>query len=364
MLTSGADKKIRVLIVEDSAVVRELLRHVISSDNRLEVAEAVSTAEEALRILPRVAPDVVSLDIRLPGMDGLQATRQIMAEHPVPIVVVAASVQSEDLNIAMNALRSGALAVVEKPVGVTAADYERVARHLCTQLRIMSEVHVVRQRSPRAEPLPVTGRALRAALPFVPAPGRGGFGIVGLVASTGGPSALMQVLNGLGADFHLPVVLVQHITPSFHTGFVEWLNGVSPLPVSDARDGDTPQRGRVYVAPAERHLHLEGSFFRLEDAPPLRLQRPSGTLLFRSLARSYGSRCVAALLTGMGDDGADGLLDIRKAGGYTLAEDASTAVVYGMPAAAVELGAACKSVPLGEVASTIRMLVGRGGELS
>jgi two-component system chemotaxis response regulator CheB len=173
----------------------------------------------------------------------------------------------------------------------------------------------------------------------------------------------MQLLNGLGADFPLPVVLVQHITPTFHFGFVRWLDGVCALPVREARDGAVPQRGHVYVAPAERHLHVEGGRFRLDNAPPLKLQRPSGTLLFRSLARSYGERCIAALLTGMGDDGADGLLEIRRAGGYTFAEDGSTAVVYGMPAAAAELGAVCKLAPLGEIAPGIRSLVTGRGEL-
>ena len=275
MKSQKLDKKVRVMIVEDSAVVRELLRHVISSDPHLEVAAAVSTAEEALRILPRVAPDVVSLDIRLPGIDGLQATHRMMADHPVPIVVVAGSVQSEDLNIAMNALRMGALAVVEKPVGVTAADYERVARHLCTQLRIMSEVRVVRQRGARPTG-PSEDRAVAVPPRTLPIPTAGTYDIVGLVASTGGPKALMLVLNGLGAEFPLPVVLVQHITSSFHAGFVQWLDGVCALPVQEAQDGAVPQPGHVYVAPAEQHPHVEGGRFCLDDAPPLKLQRPSG----------------------------------------------------------------------------------------
>ena len=353
--------KIRVLIVEDSLVIREFLRHIIGQDPRLEVATAVESAEEALDILDRVAPDVISMDIRLPGMNGFEATRRIMAERPTPIVVVSASVEDEDLKITMNALRAGALTVVEKPVGTAHEDYESLAERLCTQLAIMSQVKVIRQRIDRGPELnPDTGRGGARTAPAVPRTQSrmgGAYRALGVVASTGGPKALVDLLGGLGPDFPLPILLVQHITASFLGGFVAWLDGACPFQVVIAKDDEVPAPGKVYMAPADRHLTLAGGCLRTDGGDPVCAQRPSGTVLLRAMARSLGPGALGVLLTGMGEDGAEGLLEVRQAGGYTLAEDASTAVVYGMPAAAVERGAVCESLPLPAIAPRVLELV-------
>src|SRR5712691_6951503 len=349
-------KKIRVMIVEDSRVVRELLEFVIGRDPRLEVAATVESAEEALRILHRVSPDVISMDIRLPGMNGFEATQRIMSDKPTPIVVVSASVEAEDLKISMNALRAGALTVVEKPVGTRHADYEALAERLCTQLAIMSQVHVIRQRIDRG--LRFGAKGGKSAEPASRVPrSLGPFQMLGLVASTGGPNALSQLLGGLPRSFPLPILLVQHITASFLEGFVAWLNTVCPLPVKLARDQEIPVAGTIYVPPADLHLRVEGGRLQLNRHNPVSAQRPSGTVLFQSMAESLGPRAFAVLLTGMGEDGAAGLKDIHTSGGYTIAEDESTAVVYGMPAAAVRLGAVCETLPLHEIAGRVLELV-------
>ena len=349
--------KIRVLIVEDSTVVRRFLEHLIQSDPRLEVAASVGTAEEALNILHRVSPDVITMDIRLPGMNGFEATQRIMSLKPTPIVVVSASVEAEDLKISMNALRAGALAVVEKPVGMNHEDYQLLAQRLCSQLVNMSQVKVIRQRidrglrfgPPKETRSPqILGQAL--------AQGPGPFRMLGIVTSTGGPQALTAVLGSLPKNFPLPILVVQHITDSFLDGFVTWLNSVLPLPVQLAQDREVPQAGHIYLPPADRHLRVEGGLLRWDRSPPVCSQRPSGTILFQSMARSLGPTGLGVLLTGMGEDGAEGLQALREAGGYTLAEDASTAVVYGMPAAAVRLGAVCESLPLHEIAPQILAL--------
>jgi two-component system chemotaxis response regulator CheB len=343
------------MIVEDSRPVREMLEHIIGNDPRLEVAESVSTAEEALRKLHQVSPDVISMDIRLPGMNGFEATQRIMAEKPTPIVVVSASVESDELKISMNALRAGALTVMEKPLSFSHQDYAAVAERLCTQLVIMSEVRVIKQRMRRTLGLRQIRPALdsHAAIP----PIIGSFQMLGFVASTGGPNALVKVLGGLQGNLTVPVLLVQHITPSFLKGFVSWLGGVSPLPVHEAVDGQTPKPGHLYVAPAERHLVVRRGCLRLDTGPPVCVQRPSGTVLFQSMAESFGSKCLGVLLTGMGEDGAAGLRSIREASGYTIAEAESTAVVYGMPAAAVSMGAVCESLPLDEIAPRVMQLL-------
>jgi two-component system, chemotaxis family, protein-glutamate methylesterase/glutaminase len=338
-------KKIRVLIVEDSKVIREFLEHIIGNDPRLDIVGSVGTAEDALLLLDRVAPDVISMDIRLPGMNGFEATKRIMAERPTPIVVVSASVECEDLRITMNALQAGALTVLEKPVGTTSADYEALAERLCTQLAIMSQVSVVRRRLSTG---PIRRLERRAAIQIAD------YRMVGIVASTGGPSALVQLLGGLGPDFPLPIVLVQHITASFLEGFASWLDSVCPFSVVVVRDFLVPAPGTVYLAAADRHLRVEWGGLQVDAGDPVCAQRPSGTVLFESMAKGLAAQAMGVLLTGMGEDGAEGLRQVRNEGGYTIAEHESTAVVYGMPAEAVRLGAVCESLPLPAIAPRIR----------
>lgn len=343
-------KKIRVMLIEDSEVVRMLLEDIIHRDPRLEVAASVTSAEEGLKLLRKVAPDVISLDIRLPGMNGFQATKRIMAERPTPIVVVSASVEKEDLKISINALKAGALAIVEKPVGTTRSDYQEMANQICTQLVIMSEVKVVRQRRQFSHAQAARPRSAQTL-------NGGAFRILGIAASTGGPNALERLLGGLPSDFPLPILIVQHITATFLDGFVAWLDDVCPFTATLARDGELPSAGKVYVAPADSHLRIKAGRLWLDSGLPISNQRPSGTALFESLAREFGPRAIGVLLTGMGDDGAAGLLDLREAGGCTIAEDESTAVVYGMPQAACRLGAACESLPLHDIPTRVISLI-------
>ena len=219
-------KKIQVLIVEDSAVVRTLLEYIVGRDSRLEVLAAVESAEDALSILERRSPDVVAMDIRLPGIDGLEATWRIMSQNPIPIVLITASVESIHWNsMTMEALRAGALTVLEKPVSPTHRDYEMLAASLCTQLVILSQVVLVRQhlREPPAE-------AGRVRPPSAPRR-HGAYKMLGIACSTGGPGSLVQVLRALGPAFPLPILLVQHMTGSFMEGFAAWLGGVSPFSV-------------------------------------------------------------------------------------------------------------------------------------
>ncbi len=337
-----------MLIVEDSDVVREFLRRIISADPRLEVAGAVGSAEAALRLLHPLAPDVISMDIRLPGMQGLEATRRVMCQRPTPIVIVS-GVGAEEANLTMEALKAGAVGMVEKPPAATHRDYAALAGHLCTQLAILSEVKVVRQR-------PMADRPARPPRPSGP----GVYRVLGIAASTGGPNALMQVLAGLGRGFPLPIAVVQHMTPAFLDGFRTWLASVTPFRVQVVA-GRTPMgAGTVYLAPNEHHLVTDGTCTWPQDSPPVSNQKPSGTVLFDSIARHAGQAGLGVVLTGMGDDGAAGLSQVRAAGGYTIAEDESTAVVYGMPAAAVKLGAACETLPLPEIAPRLLELVAAG----
>lgn len=334
------------MIVEDSQVVREFLSLIIDRDPRLEVVEMVRSGEEALRALSTIRPDVISLDIRLPGMNGLEVTQKVMAEYPTPIVVVSSDVENDELKISMNALRAGALAVVQKPVGLSHDDYDKLAESLCTKLFIMSQVRVIRQRYSPLTSAPVTPVKATVARAASSKPG-----VVGMVASTGGPSAVVRVLNDLPPSFSAPVILVQHITPGFVQGFISWLDDVLPdLHVVQAEHNAILQPRTVYVAPAGSHTVCVGAGrIGLTDEAPLSGQKPSGTLLFRSMSRVLGSAGVGVLLTGMGEDGAIGLREMHLAGAYTIAEHESTAVVNGMPGSAVRMGGATAVLPLPDI---------------
>jgi two-component system chemotaxis response regulator CheB len=344
-------KQIKVMIVEDSRVVREFLEHIIAEDPRLTVAASVSSAEEGLNVLPRVRPDVISLDIRLPGMDGLAFTKRVMVEQPTPIVVVSSDVENDELNISMNALRAGALAVVQKPVGATHQDYRAAANSICTKLAIMSEVRVIQQRGRKEDPTGRPRTSIRRSAPHA-APK-----VLGLVASTGGPNALVRVLSDLGARFPIPIVLVQHITPGFLAGFVRWMNDTLGYPVVEAHHAQQLTPGTIHVAPPDRHLAFsDQQTLALINSPPVSMQRPSGTVLLRSIAEVFGAQSAGVVLTGMGDDGADGLFAMHQAGAFTIAEHQSTAVVYGMPASAVAMGATDEILPLQEIGPRLTSL--------
>ena len=321
-------KPARVMIVEDSLVVRTLLTHIVAADPRLEVAAAVASAEEALALLPSIRPDVISMDIRLPGIDGLDATRRIMADRPTPIVVISASIDKGSVGSTMDSLRAGALSVVEKPVGVTSVDYASVAREICTQLAIMSQVAVVRHRIRPRSPSPTGGVA-----PIAPR-------LIVCAASTGGPQALAKLFGALPPDLALPVLLVQHMGAAFMEGFAHWLDSVVPQRVAIAQAGAIPLPGTISVAPGDRHLRIDkAGRIDISAAPPVGGQRPAATVLIESAADALGGAALAVVLTGMGEDGAAGVRRLIAAGGTAVAEHESSAIVNGMPAAAVRAGA-------------------------
>lgn len=345
----------RVMVIEDSPTIRGFLCEIIARDPRLELCAVASSGEEGLRLLQRIRPDVVSLDIQLPGIDGLQVAERIMADKPTPIVVVAASGAVGEQTLSMRALASGALSVVEKPRVSSPAEYEILASRICTQLAIMSQVRVVRQRFRRTDRVsagaetPPQGPAARTS--------RGSPKVLAVVASTGGPPALVKLFDGLGADFPLPILLVQHVSPAFNQGFSSWLASAVPFAVELVASASTLRPGVIYLAHADHHLRATVSAAWTSKDEPVQGQRPSGSVLFHSVAEAFGEDALGVLLTGMGEDGADGLLALRLAGGYTVAEHESTTVVHGMPAAAERLQAVCESLPLPEIAPRLKELV-------
>jgi len=338
---------LRVLVVDDSEVARRLLAEVLGRDPGLQVVGEASSGAEALRLAAGLRPDVITMDVQMPGMDGLETTRRIMERHPAPIVVVSGGHDPGDLAHSVRALDAGALAALRKPHGPAHPGFAAEAAELVGTVKLMAEVKVFRRR-PAATPAPVATPA--APLPARRLPAE----LVAVGASTGGPAALATVLRGLPATTPVPILVVQHITPGFDAALATWLDETTPLPVHLAVDGQALRPGEVVIAPAGTHLGLSGAArVELGRGPPVDGHRPSATHLFTSVARVFGPRALGVILTGMGSDGAAGLLELRRAGGTALAQDEASCVVAGMPGAAVAADAVDQVVPLGELAARI-----------
>ncbi|GAA2582209.1 chemotaxis-specific protein-glutamate methyltransferase CheB [Winogradskya consettensis] len=333
---------IRVVVVEDSATMRHLLRESLAADPDLQVVGEALDGREAVDMVGRLRPDVVTMDMMLPTMSGLVATEHIMAEFPTPILVVS-SADRQELFSTYNALAAGAVDVLEKPRG-DASD-AGWGRRLCSSVRLVSRIRVITH--PRAR---LDGRTSSSApvpapvAPPVAVPDPSSLRLVAVGASTGGPGALTDLLRSLPSGFRTPVLCVQHIAASepFAVAFSDWLAGQSGRAVSYAVDG-TPVRsltGQVVMAPPDRHMLIRDGVLRLSSAPPRHSCRPSVDVLFESVATEYGPSAAGCLLTGMGRDGAEGLLRMRKLGAVTFAQDEASCVVYGMPREAALLGAA------------------------
>ncbi|MGD8719608.1 MAG: chemotaxis-specific protein-glutamate methyltransferase CheB [Candidatus Zixiibacteriota bacterium] len=344
------NKPIRVLIAEDSAVVARVLEAVLSSDPEIEIVGVAGDGAEAVELTKKLRPDLITMDVRMPRMDGLAATRKIMEVAPTPIVVVSASVNVQDMNITFEALRAGALEIIEKPKGVGHKDYETVRGRLVRAVKAMSEVKVVRRMS--EERLKRTSRLPKAVLR-----GREAGRVVVIGSSTGGPAALEKVLSGLPEKFPAPVLVVQHIAPGFVGGLAEWLNQSSPLNVKIAEAGEKPEGGTAYFAPDGYHMVIDGDGrVGLDDGAPERGHKPSIDRLFSAAARAWGSRCIGVLLTGMGKDGVEGLGEVKRSGGTALVQDEASAVIYGMPGEAVSAGVVDKILPLEDLSAEISSL--------
>jgi two-component system chemotaxis response regulator CheB len=336
---------IRVLVVDDSATMREFLLAVLSSDPEIAVVGVAADGEEAVARTVALSPDLVTMDIRMPRLDGVSAIRAIMRDRPTPVVVLCSDSNDRTLNISFNALKAGAVDVVEKPRGVTGAEARAFAATFVATIKLMAEVKVVRQF------LLDSGEFAPLANEGAGGPARAAIDAVAICSSTGGPVALEYILRHLPASFPAPVAVVQHITEGFLHGLVEWLDRSTPLSVRVAEDGERAEAGSVYFAPEDRHLELApGSILRFADAPPVRSHRPSGEILFASVAETYGARGMGVMLTGMGEDGADGLDLLAGRGGVVIAQDESTSAIFGMPRAAIERGAATEVVALDRIA--------------
>ncbi len=344
---------IRVLVVEDSITQRHQLVSLIQKAPDMTVVGQARDGLEAIQLVEKLRPDVISMDIRMPHLGGLDATRQIMGHFPTPIVIVSNA--SNDADMAMQAMQAGALAAVEKPPATTAPDFASRCDELLSMLRLMAGVRVIRHWHPVA-PLPYPTKPVTGVFRSPVRPE-----IVAIGASAGGPGTLATLFGGLPRDFNLPILVVQHLTPEFMPGLAEWLNRAGPLPVRLAVNGEPPSPGTVLIAPGGMHMRISADGRIVLDSMRGNFRHhPAVDVLLGSAADRYGPRAVGIVLTGMGDDGAQGLRSMRDAGARTIVQDEATCVVFGMPAASIALGAAEFVLPLEKIAPTIRTLCDRG----
>jgi two-component system chemotaxis response regulator CheB len=336
----------RAVLVEDSTVQAAALARMLEADGDIEV---VATAVDVAAAADAVAlhrPDVVAMDLDIPGGGGQHAIERIMAETPTPILVVSGMIASAQAAPAVRALAAGAVDALPKPTEWGATDADELRRHV----RRVGRVPVIRRRPPaiaKAAPAPLPAAASTGGL------------VLAIAASTGGPAALASLLVEL-ADCGARILVVQHIHPAFVEGFADWLTDASGIETVIARDGDHALAGRIHIAPGDCHLRLAGDGRLDVRGAPETLHRPSADELFRSVARHGGRGAVGVQLTGMGEDGAAGLLAMREAGARTFAQDEASSAVYGMPRAASRMGAAESILPLEALPTAIRLALRRG----
>lgn len=344
---------VRVLIVDDSLVVRELLSYILGSTPDVVVSGTAANGKEALDAIKTLRPDIITMDINMPEMNGFETTRRIMETNPVPIVIVSGSWKTDEVATTFRALEAGAVAVVARPPGIGHPDHQFAARELVQTVLAMAEVRVVR-RWPRAAALPEPQACTHAPTSTA---GRRHVDMVAVGASTGGPVVIQTFLKNLPEDFSVPILVVQHMAGGFIQGFVEWLAQTCGRPVLLGGHGVLVVRGHTYVAPDGHQMGVDARR-RIRLGPPNAENgfAPSVSFLFRSVAEVYGQHSAAILLSGMGSDGAVELKHLRDSGALTFAQDEESAVIYGMPGEAKRLGAAQYILPPQAIATTLASL--------
>ncbi len=400
---------IRVLIVEDSPTVSRILTSFVESDPAFVVVGLATDGAEAIRLTARHRPNIITMDVNMPRMSGLEATEYIMAHYPTPILVLTAF-GKQDVNLSFNMLSAGALEIIEKP---EAEELKLQKKHLLERLKLLSRIKVIthvrgKQRlfKEMAPPLPApspmasrpprprfqdrltaplnpaniyrpvesavsqtaansaqTGRPDRLLAPATPVPTpelallARHFEVMGIAASTGGPPALARLLHDLPQNLPLPVFVVQHIPAGFSPGLADWLNGETSLRVKLAEEGEQPQVGLVYLPADDRHLAFgPDGRFRLDSSPARYGLRPNADVTFESMAQVWPGKTLCIILTGMGRDGSLGMKYLHEAGGYNIAQDEASSVIFGMPKAAIELGVTDKVLPLGHIAPFLKQI--------
>ena len=335
-------EKIRVLVVDDSALMRRLISDILERDPHLEVIDTARNGAEALEKVKTLQPDVVTMDIEMPRMDGLTALQYIMLENPVPVIMVSA-MNRRQADITMKALDMGAVDFIPKTSGTLSLDMDKSSKILIEKVKIASEIVL-----PKIKGAISSSKKKRQTKKVQP-----GNKIVVIGASTGGPKALPEVISKLPRDIPAGILVVQHMPEGFTESFAERLNWYTSLEAHEAKVGDEIKPGTILVAPGNKHMEIKNGRIVLTDGERVNFVRPSVDVTMLSAVAEYGGRCIGVILTGMGSDGANGMKAIKEAGGSTIAQDEESSVVFGMAKVAIEMRSVDKVVPLDKIAGTI-----------
>ncbi|HEV2205261.1 MAG TPA: chemotaxis response regulator protein-glutamate methylesterase [Candidatus Acidoferrales bacterium] len=357
-MMTAANKKFRVLIVDDSAFMCRVLQEIISSDPQLQVVGQARDGSEAVTLADSLQPDVITMDINMPRVDGLQATEMIMTRHPRPIVIVS-SESREGADSTLRALELGAIEFVPKPSTGIDLDMKTVGEELNRKLKLAAKVRVVRTATLSKIPAghaPVTATSRSSA--SIQSGGR--LPMVAIAASTGGPAAVMRLVAGLPSEIAAPIFLVLHMPASFTKQFAAQLGEVSPLPVKEAEHNEVPMPGTIYLCPGSHHLRISSTGnIALDAGARIDGYRPCADVAFETLAAYARSLAIGVVLTGMGSDAARGAKAIKSTGGFVVAQDEATSVIFGMPSEAIKAGAVDQVLPLAEIARAIERRVAK-----
>lgn len=344
---------IKILIVDDSETEVAILKSLFSAEEDFEVIACAKNGKEAVELVGVLKPDLITMDIEMPVMDGFEAIRMIMTQHPTPIVVISSKLNDESLSATFQAMEAGALSVLEKPINITMPSFKLEKRKIIDTLRSMAEIKVIKRRfytkSKKHSP-PITHPSLS----------ENNYEIVAIGSSVGGPQALKTILEKIPRNFPIPIVIVQHMTQGFINGFAKWLDTNTHLKIKNPTHNEILMKGHVYFAPDGYHMEIARShqhlIAKLVTGKPISGFCPSITALFQSVAKVCGKNAIGILLTGMGSDGAKGLLELKHAKAHTLIQDKESAVVFGMAGVAQSLGAVDKMVELDQIADYLQKI--------
>ncbi len=345
-MESEVKPMIRVLVVDDSPLMCKILTNILNCDPQILVAAVANNGKEAVELVPRLKPDIITMDIDMPVMDGFEATKEIMASHPTPILIVSSTVFKTGMEKVFKAISNGALDVIDKGE-LELAGNKKSGEALIAKIKFLNGVRAIHH--PMTKPADE-----RSVVDLKAARKKVSDRIVAIVASTGGPQALLEILKRLPEDFPCGIVIVQHITNGFLAGLVGWLSKECKIKIKIGEDSEEIRAGIAYIAPDNFQMRVEdGGRIKLSTEPAFGGHRPSGDVLLESVARAYGKGGVAAILTGMGRDGAMGMKAVKQLHGRTLAQNEKSCVVFGMPQAAIEINAIDKVLPLERIAEEI-----------
>jgi len=351
---------IKVLIVDDSHTTMEYLKYLLDSNDEIMIVGIAENGYEAVELSKKKHPDVILMDINMPGMNGFQATRIIMENNPVPIIIMSATHDVKNTDVIFKAMEAGAATLTNKPMGIDHPHHERDAKELLLNVKLMSEVKVVR----RYKSIRVEERGPKPKSPALKLVNKTGkTEVIAIGASAGGPPVLRTILSKISKDFPTPILIVQHISKGFLDGLTEWLSTDTDCPIHIATDREILLPGHVYFAPDNYHMGVSDSRrIVLSKTEPENNNCPSISFLFRSVAEVYGAQATGVLLTGMGKDGADNLKLMRDKGAVTIVQDKESSLVYGMPGEAIKLDAATYELPANSIADALLTLAEKNNQ--